>query len=109
MPGELKKELTPALRDAARNPGGLAAAGRDDEDAAGLAVIARDLGHRLARAAAEGAREAGRIPHRGLQGAEQRPCIGRLAHEPREVEVALVDADLLVALDEAPDHVPDRA
>ena len=74
IPGSARRGS--GARNAASRPG------RDDEDAAGLAVIARDLGHRLARAAAEGAREAGRIPHRGLQGAEQRPCIGRLAHEP---------------------------
>ncbi len=85
------------------------AAGRDDDDAPRLAVVAGDLGDRLARAAAERAREPRRVPHRRLDGTEQRACVRARAHEPREVEVALVDADLLDALDEALDHAPDRA
>ena len=85
------------------------AAGRHDHDAARLAMVAGDLGDRLARPAAERAGESRGVAHGGLQRAEQGSCVRARAHEPVEIEVALVDADLLDALDEALDDRPDQA
>ena len=71
----------------------------------GLAAVARDLRDGLRAAGAERAAEPGRLAHGRLERTEQR-ARRVVRHHRREIEVALVDADLLDARAELPDELP---
>ena len=70
-------------------------AGHDDRQPAGLARVAADLRHDLARRDAERAGEARAGPHRGLHRLGDDARLEEVARDLSDVEVALVDARLL--------------